>query len=94
MFLTDHKVCLRHKKEHVEEEIKKVKEKGFKIVPVGIGPHIDIGELKRISNDSSKIKRFGEYANPEIVGKKNFARYVVIWYNQTSNTSWHRIGKY
>ena len=70
MFLTDHKVCLRHKKEHVEEEIKKVKEKGFKIVPVGIGPHIDIGELKRIKNDSSKVKRFGEYANPEIVGKK------------------------
>ena len=70
MFLTDHKVCLRHEKEHVEEEIKKVKEKGFNIVPVGIGPHIDIGELKRINNDSSKVKRFGEYANPEIVGKK------------------------
>ena len=39
-------------------------------MPVGIGPHIDIGELKRINNDSSKVKRFGEYANPEIVGKK------------------------
>lgn len=69
MFLTDHKVCVRHEKEQVEEEIEKIKEKGFKIVPVGIGPHIDIRELERINNDGSKVKRFGEYANPEIVGK-------------------------
>lgn len=69
MFLTDHKVCLRHEKEQVEEEIKKVKEKGFKIVPVGIGPHIDIRELETINSDGRKVKRFGEYANPEIVGK-------------------------
>ena len=67
MVLTDHKVCLRHEKEQVEEEIKK--EKGFKIVPVGIGPHIDIRELETINSDGRKVKRFGEYANPEIVGK-------------------------
>ena len=69
MILTDHKVCERHKKEHVKEEIKKVEERGFKIVPVGIGPHINVRELERINNDRSKVKRFGEYANPEIVGK-------------------------
>ena len=69
MILTAHKVCERHKKEHVKEEIKKVKEKGFKIVPVGIGPHIDIRELETINSDGHKVKRFGEYANPEIVGK-------------------------
>ena len=38
-------------------------------MPVGIGPHIDIRELERINNDRGKVKRFGEYANPEIVGK-------------------------
>ena len=69
MFLTDHKVCLRHEKEHVKEEIKDVEKKGFQIVPVGIGPHIDIQELKTINNDRSKVKRFGEYTDPEIVGK-------------------------
>ena len=78
MFLTDHKVCLRHKKEHVEEEIKKVIEKGFKIVPVGIGPHIDLRELERINNGRSKVKRFGEYANPEIVGK-NILRGMLLF---------------
>ena len=72
MFLTDHKVFLRTNKEEVEEEIKKVKSMGFKIVPVGIGPHIDIWELERIDNGRSKVKRFGEYENPKIVGKNIF----------------------
>ena len=69
MFLTDHKVCLKHEKEQAEEEIEKVKEKGFKIVPVGIGPHIGIQGLERINKGRSNVKCFGEYANPEIVGK-------------------------
>lgn len=42
---------------------------GVKIVPVGIGSHIDIRELERINSDGRKVMNFGECANPEIVGK-------------------------
>lgn len=41
---------------------------GVNIVPVGMGPRIDIQELGRISGDGHKILHFGEYANPKTVG--------------------------
>lgn len=94
MFLTDHKVCLRHEKEHVIEEIEKVKEKRFKIVPVGIGPHIDIRELERINSDGRKVKRFGEYANPEIVGKSilhGMLLFGIIKHRIILDTEWGNI---
>ena len=43
---------------------------GVKIVPVGIGPHINIRELERIDREGSKVMHFGEYANPREAGKK------------------------
>ena len=43
---------------------------GVKIVPVGIGPHINICELERIDREGSKVMHFGEYANPREAGKK------------------------
>ena len=43
---------------------------GIKIVPVGIGPHINIRELERIDREGSKVMHFGEYANPREAGKK------------------------
>ena len=70
MLLTDHKICLREYRKRVKEEIKKVKEMGVKIVPVGIGPHINICELERIDREGSKVMHFGEYANPREAGKK------------------------
>ena len=70
MLLTDHKICLREYRKRVKEEIKKVKEMGVKIVPVGIGPHINICELERIDREGSKVMHFGEYANPREVAKK------------------------
>ena len=69
VFFTDHKICLRQYKEFVEEKIQQIKEMGVKIVPVGIGSHIDIRELEKINSDGRKVMHFGEYANPEIVGK-------------------------
>ena len=70
MLLTDHKICLREYRKRVKEEIKKVKEMGIKIVPVGIGPHINIRELERIDREGSRVMHFGEYANPREVAKK------------------------
>ena len=43
---------------------------GIKIVPVGIGPHINIRELERIDREGSKVMHFGENANPREAGKK------------------------
>ena len=70
--LTDHKICLRKDRIHVKEEVKKVKEMGVNIVPVGIGRNIDIQELGRIRSDGHKIMHFGEDANPETVGNSIF----------------------
>ena len=70
MLLTDHKICLREYRKRVKKEIKKVKEMGIKIVPVGIGQHINIRELERIDREGSKVMHFGEYANPRGVAKK------------------------
>ena len=70
MFFTDHKICLKRQyKEFIEKRIQPIKEMGVKIVPVGIGSHIDIRELEKINSDGRKVMHFGEYANPKIVGK-------------------------
>ena len=68
VLLTDQKICLRQDKKDVEEEVKKVKEMGVNILPVGMGPHIDIRELEGISREGHKIMHFGEYADPKTVG--------------------------
>ncbi|CAH3032231.1 unnamed protein product, partial [Porites lobata] len=70
VFFTDHKICLKRQyKEFIEKKIQPIKEMGVKIVPVGIGSHIDIRELEKINSDGRKVMHFGEYANPKIVGK-------------------------
>lgn len=43
---------------------------GIKLVPVGIGSHINIRELERINNDGRDVIHFGEYENPKNVGRK------------------------
>jgi len=69
VLFTDHKICLRQDKELVKDQVNKIKEMGIKLVPVGIGPHINIRELERINNDGHEIMHFGEYADPRSVGK-------------------------
>ena len=68
VLLTDHQTCLRQDKERVKEEIKKIKEMGIKLVPVGIGPRINMRDLERINNDGREVMHFGEYANTKGVG--------------------------
>ncbi|XP_078372504.1 uncharacterized protein LOC144656151 isoform X2 [Oculina patagonica] len=71
IFFTDHKTCLKSQKDLVKEQVKKVKvDMGIKLVPVGIGSHINIRELERINNDGRDAIHFGEYENPKNVGKK------------------------
>ena len=71
IFFTDHKTCVRYEKDLVKDQVKEVKKiKGIKLVPVGIGSHINIRELERINNDGRDIIHFGEYENPKNVGKK------------------------
>jgi len=67
VLLTDDQTRSEHKK-YVEKEVKEVKNREVNIVPVGIGPRIDIQELERISGDGHKILHFGEYANQKTVG--------------------------
>ena len=59
-------------KDLVKDQVKKVKGMGIKLVPVGIGSHINIRELERIkiNNDGRDVIHFGEYENPKNVGKK------------------------
>ena len=78
VLLTDQKICLRQDKKDVEEEVKKVKEMGVNILPVGMGPHIDIRELEGINRDGHKIMHFGEYANPKTVGNSIFNGMFIV----------------
>ena len=78
VLLTDHKICPRYLMEHVEEEVNKVKQMGVIILPVGMGPHIDIWELERINGDGHKIMHFGEYANPKTVGNSIFNGMFIV----------------
>ena len=78
VLLTDQKICLRQDKKDVEEEVKKVKEMGVNILPVGMGPHIDIRELEGINRDGHKIMHFVEYANPKTVGKSIFNGMFIV----------------
>lgn len=71
IFFTDHKTCLKSQKDLVKDQVKKVKvDMGIKLVPVGIGSHINIRELERINNDGRDVIHFGEYENPKNVGRK------------------------
>lgn len=78
VLLTDQKICLRQDKKDLEEEVKKVKEMGVNILPVGMGPHIDIRELEGINRDGHKIMHFGEYANPKTVGNSIFNGMCIV----------------
>ena len=55
VLLTDHKMCSIRHRDRFEEEVKKVKQMGVNIVPVGIGRNIDIQELGRVRSDGHKI---------------------------------------
>ncbi|XP_078372507.1 uncharacterized protein LOC144656151 isoform X5 [Oculina patagonica] len=72
IFFTDHKLCVKYEKgavKSVKDEVLKVTER-MRMVPVGIGSHINIRELERINNDGRDIIHVGEYEYPEKVGKK------------------------
>ncbi len=72
IFFTDHKLCVKYEKgavKSVKDEVLKVTER-MRMVPVGIGSHINIRELERINNDGRDIIHVGEYEYPENVGKK------------------------
>ena len=81
VLFTDHKICLRQDKELVKDQVTKIKEMGIKLVPVGIGPHINIRELERINNEGHEIMHFGEYADPRSVGK-------TVWHGRVQLPFW------
>ena len=75
IFFTDHKTSLKHKRQLVEDKVKALTMKNIKLIPVAIGAHVNIRELKKITQDISlqpdhAIIHFGECEKPETVSKR------------------------
>ena len=65
--LTDHRTCARNKTQKVKEKVGKLSD--VKLVPIGIGRHVNLKELQKINN-GCEVPMFGEYEDPEKVGTK------------------------
>ena len=65
--LTDHRTCARNKKQKVKEKVGELSD--VKLVPIGIGRHVNLKELQKINN-GCEVPMFGEYEDPEKVGTK------------------------
>lgn len=68
IFFTDHKTSLKRETELVESQVKELK--GIKLVSVGIGPHIDIRELQKITSHGRDVIHVGECENPDTVTRR------------------------
>lgn len=76
IYFTDDGISLKRKLRRVQSQAKELGEEGINLLPVGIGPNIDIKELKDITKFNSKdlnVIHVGEYENPETVRK-------IIWH--------------
>ena len=76
IYLTDHKTGLRRKIKTVKRRAKDLAEKRkTKLLPVGIGPYIDIRELEEVTKENNQdlnVIHVGEYENPDTIRK-------IIW---------------
>lgn len=78
IYLTDHKTSLRRKVKRVKRRARDLgKKRGTKIklLPVGIGPHIDIRELEKVTKENNQdlnVIHAGEYENSDTIRK-------IIW---------------
>ena len=72
IFFTDHKISLQHERRLVEKQVKAMKLKDIKLLPVAIGRHVNIRELERIKDNNYKqeIIHFGENDKPDTVAKR------------------------
>ena len=68
IFFTDHKISLKQERGLVENQLKDMKD--IKLLPVAIGPHVNIRELETITDNKQKIIHFGVYEKPETVSKR------------------------
>ena len=78
IYFTDDGISLKRKLRRVQSQAKELGEEGINLLPVGIGPNIDIKELKDITKFNSKdlnVIHVGEYENPETVRK-------IIWHGK------------
>ena len=65
--LTDHRTCARNEKQKVKEKVGKLSD--VKLLPIAIGRHVNLKELQKINN-GCEVPMFGEYEDPEKVGRK------------------------
>lgn len=78
IYLTDHKTSLRHKIKKVKRrarDLAKKRETKIKLLPVGVGPYIDITELEKVTKENNQdlnVIHVGEYENPDTIRK-------IIW---------------
>ena len=70
IFFTDHKTSLKHERFRVENEVKAMIMKHIKLLPVAIGPHVNIRELETITDNKQEIIHFGEYEKPGTVSTR------------------------
>ena len=76
IYLTDHKTGLRRKIKKVKRRARDLaKKRETKLLPVGIGPYIDIRELEEVTKENNQdlnLIHVGEYENPDTIRK-------IIW---------------
>lgn len=76
IYLTDHKTSLRRKIKKVKRRARDLaKKRETNLLPVGIGPYIDIRELEEVTKENNQdlnVIHVGEYENPDTIRK-------IIW---------------
>lgn len=68
IFFTDYKASLKSDSDQVQNHVKKLT--GVKLLPVGVGPHIDIRELEKITSKGFNVIHVGECENPDTVRER------------------------
>jgi len=78
IFFTDHKTSLKHERGLVEKEVKALKD--VKLLPVAVGPHVNIRELETITDSKLDIIHVGQYEKPETVSTR-------IWHGTAASNN-------
>lgn len=92
IYLTDHKTCLRRKIKKVRRrarDLAKKRETKITLLPVGVGPYIDIRELEKVTKENNQdlnVIHVGEYENPDtirkIIWRGKFVVFITVLVNQ------------